>query len=439
MVTNVIEQEKTSKSSKLTYVIKNPTRVFGRLFSKSATLSRILYKGYCLFPKLLYSFFCLFPIQTRKVVVCNFGVFGGYGDNPKYLVEELLQNNFDNIVWLVGDKHINDANFPPKIKRVKYGSIKSFYELATAEVWIDNQRKNSTVWKRKGQFYLQTWHGGYLLKKMSDGEDSLINPAQLDMIRHDCEMTDLVLSNSQTFTEAYRSGYHYSGEIYEVGFPRNDIFFKSECELCPLKEKVLSSLSPSLTNTGKNLKILIYAPTYRSTFRPEVYNLDIPACLDALKERFGGDWICLVRLHPIVSVMSESLKLLNVEKVYDVSNYPDAQELLAVSDIMITDYSSIIFDFTLTRKLGILLTPDLATYKKPQEYGLAVDVDTLPFLHANTNDELLGLLKTYNHDEYVTQLNNFFNESGGFDNGDASRKCVNRIITHCSRLSKLDI
>ena len=151
-------------------------------------------------------------------------------------------------------------------------------------------------------------------------------------------------------------------------------------------------------------------------------------------ERFGGKWICLVRLHPIISVMSDSLSILNLKNVYDVSSYPDAQELLCVSDVLITDYSSIIFDFVLRRKLGVLFTPDLETYKQPDEAGLAVDIDSLPFLHANTNDELLELLDTYTHEDYVAQLNAFFRESGGFDNGTASLECVKKIRNHCNQV-----
>lgn len=418
---------------RIIYIIKNPRRVFGRLLANNATLSRVLYQLYCLFPKLIYTTFCLLPIQKKKVVICNFTSLGGYGDNPKYLAQELLLNKY-HVVWLVGNEHYNDTTFPPEIKKVKYGSINSLYELATANVWVDNQRKNSTIWKRNGQFYLQTWHGGYLLKNMSDGVENLVNPAQLDMIIHDCKMTDLVLSNSKTFSEAYRLGYHYSGDILEAGFPRNDIFFKKDSDIMSLKKEILLSLSPSLVSGKEEVKILMYAPTFRSTFQPDVYNLNVSASLKSLEKRFGGKWICLVRLHPIISIMSDSLEILNLENIYDVSDYPDAQELLCVSDVLITDYSSIIFDFTLKRKVGVLFTPDLETYKQPEEAGLAVDIESLPFLHANTNDELLEVLSTYNHEEYVARLNAFFKESGGCDNGTASLECVKRIRNHCNSI-----
>lgn len=406
------------------YVMKNPTRVVGRKLAKYPTLSRISYWIYCFIPKIVYSIFCILPIVDKKVVLCNFCSFGGYGDHAKYLAQELLRENY-HLVWLVGNRHYNDSDFPQEIKKVHYGSIKSLYELATAQIWIDNQRKNSNIWKRKKQFYLQTWHAGYTIKKTSDDITCLVNPAQLDMMRYDRNMTDVVTSNSQVFTDTYRNGFHYVGEILDVGFPRNDIFFQSKEELQPLKRKILEYLSPNFS-VNKDVNILLYAPTFRSTFKPEVYNIDYSACISTLQKRFGGDWICLVRLHPIVSVMSDSLSL-DISGVYDVSSYPDAQELLSICDMLITDYSTIIFDFALSRKPGLLYTPDLEDYAKPPEPGFAVDIETLPFLRANTNSELIEVLETYNYDDYVQRLNKFFEDTKCTDTGVASKKCVERI------------
>lgn len=406
------------------YVMKNPTRVIGRRLAKHPLISRFAYWLYCLIPKIVYSFFCILPIVDKKVVLCNFCSHGGYGDHAKYLAQELLKENYC-LVWLVGKSHYNDVDFPYEIKKVHYGSIKSLYELSTAQIWIDNQRKNSNIWKRKKQFYLQTWHAGYTIKKTSDDIACLVNPAQLDMMRYDGKMTDVVTSNSQIFTETYRNGFHYDGEILDVGFPRNDIFFLSNKELQPLKRKILEYISLS-SPVNKEIHILLYAPTFRSTFKPEVYNIDYSACLSTLEKRFGGCWICLVRLHPIVSVMSNLLSL-DVPGVYNVSSYPDAQEILSVCDMVITDYSTIIFDFALSRKPGLLYTPDLEEYAKPPEPGFAVDIETLPFLRANTNPELIEVLASYNYEAYVQRLNKFFEETKCTDTGIASKKCVERI------------
>ena len=410
--------------SKIRYITRNSRRVIGKLLSNYPTISRIAYGSYCLIPKILYTLFCITPVIEKKVVICNFCSFGGYGDHQKYLACELLKYDY-TITWLVGTSHYNDLDFPPEINKVHYGSIKSLYELARAQVWIDNQRKNSNIWKRKKQFYLQTWHGGYPIKKISDNSGSLINPAQLDMMRYDSKMTDVVISNSQVFTDTYRNGFHYEGEILDVGFPRNDVFFQSKEERQPIKRKVLEYLDLNYSE-NKDVNIILYAPTFRSTFKPEVYDLNYSACISTLQKRFGRNWICLVRLHPIVSVMSSSLSL-DVSGVYDVSSYPDAQELLSVCDMLITDYSSIIFDFALSRKPGLLYTPDLEDYAKPPEPGFAVDIETLPFLRANTNSELIEVLETYNYDDYVQRLNKFFEDTKCTDTGVASKKCVERI------------
>lgn len=122
--------------------------------------------------KSLFFIFKLIPINNKKVVVSNY--YGkGYGDNPKYIVSELLSTKKDyDIVWLVLPN--KNYEFPNGIRTVKYSTLRSIYELATAKIWIDNCRKFSSITKRENQFYIQTWHGGIALKKIEkDTEDTL--------------------------------------------------------------------------------------------------------------------------------------------------------------------------------------------------------------------------------------------------------------------------
>jgi CDP-glycerol glycerophosphotransferase len=112
----------------------------------------------------LYYLFRIFPIHKNKIFIQNFNG-KGYGDNPKYIVEEILRRRFDYVlVWAVRPKFSH--NFPQAVKTVPYKRIRAIYEEVTAKIWIDNCRKQLYVRKRKGQYYIQTWHGTVNLKKL---------------------------------------------------------------------------------------------------------------------------------------------------------------------------------------------------------------------------------------------------------------------------------
>ena len=121
--------------------------------------------------KYVGAIFRLLPVKKGRIVAENF--FGkGYGDNPKYIYDELLINPELELVWLI--KKNTDTEFPVGVNVVKRGTLKELYYLATAQVWIDNSRKHYGIRKRKGQMYIQTWHGGIALKKIEkDVENSL--------------------------------------------------------------------------------------------------------------------------------------------------------------------------------------------------------------------------------------------------------------------------
>lgn len=122
---------------------------------------------------LIYYIFRVFPIKKNKVVVsCYDGK--GYGDHGKYICNELLTRDADlEIVWPSGNP---EDVFPAGVRPVKFRSIRAVYEQVTAKIWIDNKRKKDFVRKRKGQYYIQVWHGGLGIKKVEmDAQGILIN------------------------------------------------------------------------------------------------------------------------------------------------------------------------------------------------------------------------------------------------------------------------
>ncbi|OMD77134.1 MULTISPECIES: CDP-glycerol glycerophosphotransferase family protein [Paenibacillus] len=362
--------------------------------------------------------FWLFPIQNNKIVVCNF--FGkSYGDNGKYIVEKLLEENKMDyeVVWLLNNKNQYQYQYeiPNYIKVVEYKSLKGLYELATARVWIDNTRKVFYPPKKKNQFYIQTWHGGISLKKIErDVEDKLSN-AYLHLSKHDSKMTNLLLSNSDFCTELYRTAFWYKGDILECGSPRCDILMHNSLEI---EEKVKRHF-----NINSSSQILTYAPTFRVDSNTEIYNIDFEQLISVLKKKFGGEWIVLVRLHPNLSAMSNFMEY--TSSIIDATNYADMYEILAASEILLTDYSSTMFEFSFMNKPVVLYAPDINSYVEDRDFYF--DIHTLPYPLAENTDQLLKIIERYDSNKYKIQVNEFLLKLGIKENGDASNQVVKKI------------
>lgn len=336
-------------------------------------VKRIVGKIYEFVAPLFFFAFRIFKIKGNKVVITN--CFGkGYGDNQKYICDELIKREINtDIVWLV--RNIDDDSIPNQIRKVKYNSFKAIYEIVTAKLWIDNFRKPLYYRKRKGQYYIQLWHGCGALKKIEfDVEDKLSKDYKKSMI-NDNNMIDLMVSNSIFFSEKCRSAFRYNGKVLEVGVPREDALINNHQEMSREIKDILK--------IGKS-RVLLYAPTFRNNFNKSTYDIDFTKLMNNWKEK-KEDWIVLVRLHPHVSNMSDIFNY--DERLINVSNYPDMQELIAVADIIITDYSSIMFEAMEIDKKVILYANDINSYV--DERGFYFDLKELPFPVTRNNNELL--------------------------------------------------
>ena len=344
-----------------------------------------------------------------------------YGCNPKYIAEKLLdeKGNF-RIIWLISDKYRKTNDFPKGIKLVNFGSERVIYELATAKIWISNVRLINLIKrglnKKQGQKYIQTWHGSLGIKKIDKDANANFwkNSNWKDYYIKDSEMIDYMISNSSFETAVYKSAISDKADIKEFGHPRNDIFFQDSVKI---KEKLLSNF-----NLEKNTKILLYVPTFRDNKHISCYDIEYNKLLNPLAEKFGGDWEILIRLHPRLIQFKE---ILIPNNVTDVTFYPDIQELLVSTDIAITDYSSCIFDFMLTKRPAFIYANDIEKYNN--ERGFYYPLTETPFPIARNNDELIENIKNFDFADYQNKINNFLKEKGCIDDGLASERVVKLI------------
>lgn len=372
-----------------------------------------------LLPLIIFTF-NRFPIKKNKIFFISF--FGDrYGYNPKYISEYILEHypidKFD-LVWGFNDT-LSKAPLTD-FKKVKIVSLRYFYEICTSKIVISNARTDGWFVKRKGQYYIQTWHGGLGLKQIEKDAEDTLHPQYVEIAKRDSKKCDLLLSGCQFGTTVFKRSFWYDGEIFEHGTPRNDVFFQNNNLI---KGEILNTLK-----IPDDYKVVMYAPTFRKHNNYDVYNLNYQAVLETLKDNSDEKWIILVRLHPNISYKSS--QLVYGEHVINVSSYEDVQELLSVTDVLITDYSSLVFDFALTQRPCFLYVPDLVDYMS-QDRKLYFDISELPFTNAVSHNVLLNQIQNFDSKEYRAKLLRFLNKIGSFEDGKACEHVLNRIEKVC--------
>lgn len=345
--------------------------------------------------------FGVFPLK-KKII---FSAFSGkrYGDNPKYISEKLheLYPQYEQ-VWVRYKGYTLDC--PDYVKVVKFGSFKMFYEACTSKIWIDSHMKR--LWwprKRKKQYYIETWHGGLGFKKIESDVANRLSKLEIITNKENMQMVDLLISNSKWLSSLYkRAFWNYSGQILECGYPKADILYKNNKELI---KKLKAKLNL------QNKKVVLYAPTFRESKDTSIYKFNYKRILDTLEQKFGDSWVMLIRLHPLLIKQSEDIIKTSSNIVINVTDYPDMQELILLSDLFLTDYSSGIFDFAVLRRPAFLYAPDLDEYIK-YERGVYMDLRSLPFPFACNEEELVSQIVSFKKDEYLDELNRFFAKTG---------------------------
>jgi CDP-glycerol glycerophosphotransferase len=361
------------------------------------------------------------PIQNNKIIFRNH--ISSYSDNVKYVTEELLKQNLPyDIVWIVNE-NISKCmgNYPKNVRLVKNYTKDAYKEYLTAKVWVEVDRRAKYVKrginKRDGQIYIQCFHGAFGIKKCgSDRKDK--NFLYWKNYKIDASQIDYCISNSTQATNFFRSSFWENGKILEFGQPRNDIFFKDNKDIV---EKVYKAV-----NIPTNKKIILYAPTYRNSKDLKCYALDFENIVKAASEKFGNEYVVMLRLHPFIADLKDKY-IKEFGNIIEATDYADMQELLVASDILITDYSSCIYDFMLQYKPAFIFATDRKKYEKKR--GLYYPLAETPFPIAENNDELLNNVKTFDYDNFKIKVKAFMKCKGCVDDGHASERVVDLIKT----------
>ena len=380
--------------------------------------------------------FCIFPVKKNRIIF-NSQKGRQYACSPRAIFE-YLEGKYGKQLEYVWCLQNPPESFPrkPYVVTVSYNSLRYFYYQMTSKVIVANIPSPCYVPRRKQQFMIDTWHGGGAYKRvgisvpkqdsLSGSSQSVISGAdvsdnarwELYKAHYNAKDTSLFLSSSKMFTEVmYDSQMIPRDQYYEVGMPRNDIFFKDYTEI---KNKV-----HQFFGIPNEKKILLYVPSFRDDGDIECYKLDYDKILKTLEKKFGSEWVCISRLHPRAKKFDSEIIPEDNPNIIDGTFYPDIQELLVSSDSAISDYSSCIFDFMMSRKPGFIFATDIEKFNTDR--GFYYPLETTPFPISRNNEQMIENIENFDIEKYKKDIEEFIKNKGCTEDGHASERTADLI------------
>ena len=368
-------------------------------------------------------------IKTDEKTIIFIAYLGkGYMCNPKYIHQYLLQDSrFKDFkfIWALKDASI-DIN---GAKTIKYRSLEYFYYLAKSKFWIVNCKLPKYCLKKENQVYIQTWHGTPLKQLAHDidvnentvfyrskqSREEMVQSYDDDVIKYDY----LISPNSYT-TDIFESCFKIDkSKIKEYGYPRNDY-------LVNLTQNEINNLKNRLS-IPKEKKVILYAPTWRdNNFNDKGYVFNLEVDFKKWKSYLGEEWVVLFKPHYLISNKFDLSEVSDFVKVFKENI--DINELYAVSDMLITDYSSVFFDYSILNRPICFYMYDLKDYEENLR-GLYLDIHKdLPGPICENEKDLLEIIKnkTYENDYYKNKLNKFSDKF--MEKGISSKLIADNII-----------
>nr|GID85805.1 hypothetical protein Ade03nite_47290 [Actinoplanes derwentensis] len=342
-----------------------------------------------------------------------------FSDSPRAIYEEMKRRGVKfNPIWVYASQ---PTGFPSDVKLVKRNSWAYLQALAQAEFWIDNQGFPHDLRKRPETSYIQTWHGSAFKRMGFDQADvKRQSEAQQARMNRAIDRFDYFMVRSGHDERTLARGLQVGAELLRVGYPRNDVLVKggNDEEIAKLRKQI------GLTD---DRKVVLYAPT----FRPEEVNrrsgLRLPFDLSEFTHRFGDDMVLLVRPHYLVSF---ALPPAYGHSVRNVAGVHDITPLLQISDALITDYSSVMFDYALLNRPMIFHVPDYDHYVGSTRGSYFDLAETAPGPLTRTSEDLFAALADLdgNTTTFTEKRRQFVAEFGEYDTGDAAKAVVDRFF-----------
>lgn len=386
-------------------------------------MRQILYQ----FFKLLYAMTYRIAINVlpinNKVILFESSVGRNYSGNPKYIYEELVRQKLDQdykCIWVLESSQIS---VPGNCSKIKRNGIRHLYYAAVSRFWVFDSRQTDIFLKRKGSVFIQTWHGTPLKKLALDmtvlnmgGHTDLGN--YQDRFLLSVKSWDYLISQNSYSTAIFKRAFDFQKEIWEVGYPRNDILVNDNTTQRIEELKVRLGIP-------MDKKIILYAPTWRDDeyYSSGKWKINLHLDLKKLHSELNDKYFLLIKTHYLVTdIFNESSSFFRA-----FTHEQDIQELYLISDILITDYSSVMFDFCLLRRPIIFYVYDYERYKSKLR-GFYFDLyNEAPGPLVSDQDQLVTALNDYNMEQYSTAYEKFVRKFNHTEDGKAAFQVVEKI------------
>ena len=366
---------------------------------------------YFIFLSILMYIFRVFPIKNNRIIISNFDGMG-YGDSLKYIHKSLSKFSHDiEFVWIVSSSL---EMIPSGIKKVKRRSLKSLFYLSTSKIWLDNVRKEEWVRKRKNQIYIQLWHGCLAIKKIEGQCESVLNNDYVKKAKHDSEMIDLMISNSDFSTDLFSNYFWYDGIVENLGSPRLDSLWIDYEKIISIKKELKIPIDKD---------VIFYSPTFRDKIDLNDYMLNFDLIRKEFEKKFKKSMIIIIKLHPNLRHCI-TLSKLPID-VLDFTNYSDVYNLMAVSDYIISDYSSLLLEFPIAKtKPAFIYAKDYYDYNRSFNF----DLRNICFPFSSTEGELLHNIMIFDYEQYKERVKSFYESIKLNEDGNSSIKVASKIL-----------
>ncbi|MCR5685397.1 MAG: bifunctional glycosyltransferase family 2 protein/CDP-glycerol:glycerophosphate glycerophosphotransferase [Lachnospiraceae bacterium] len=373
-------------------------------------------------PKYLYRHkYLQQPLQENLIVFESF-LGKNYSDSPKYIYEYLAKNypGKYEFVWVM------DKKFKPPFggKRVRRFGSRYMKYMATAKYFVFNMRQPTWFKKRKGQVFLETWHGTPLKKLVFDLDEVYsASPLYKKEVYKQSREWDYLIAANEFSSRTFRSCFMYDKPMLEYGYPRNDLLHS------PDRDALEKELRDRL-NIPKYKKTILYAPTWRDDeyYGKGQYKFELKLDLQAMKKALGDEYVVLLRTHYFIA---DALDLTGMEGfALNFSKYDDITDLYLVSDIIITDYSSVFFDYANLKRPMLFYTYDLEKYRDVLR-GFYIDIEEeLPGPLLYTTKEVIAAIRDIDaiKAKYAAKYEIFYEKYCGWEDGHAAEKVAKEVF-----------
>jgi len=363
--------------------------------------------------KTKYEMFRKLPINPKRIMFES--MWGKqFSCNPRYLYEYINENYPDyECIWSFVDEH---KSITGNAKRVRKHSLKYYYYLATSKFFCDNVNFENDFIKRNEQVYIQTMHGTPLKTLGLDVKQDFNSQESVKQYIHRCSRWDYLLVQSDYVAGLSKECFDYDGEILKLGYPRSDILYSknNSDEINKLKEKLRLPLDK---------KVILYAPTWRMK-----NDFELMLDLNSFKKSLSDEYVLVLRMHHLAGNKLNQLE--NDDFIFDLSEYGSMEELYLVSDILITDYSSAMFDYAILDRPILLFTYDMEEYINSIR-GTYFDLEKYnpgPILY--TSKEVENAIINIEHIEkkYKENRHEFQEKFNQYESGKSSELIFNKVF-----------